>query len=299
MLTIGVFDGIHLGHQYLMKRVRELAARNGHLPAVLTFRKNPASVLVPGSSIQYITSLEDRLSLIRSHGIDLVVDVDFTQDVSLIEAHQFVELLCETLRMRGLVVGPDFAIGHKRQGDIPTLIRLGEEMGFWVETVDPVATDLQAITSSGIRCLLGEGDVEKASEMLGRWYSLTGLVVEGDRRGRTLGFPTANLHLDEELMKPADGIYATWTKVGGRRYQSATCVGVRPTFGVHNRTVEAFILDYDGDLYGKSITLDFVRRLREERAFPNVDTLVEQMRLDVEQSHAVLSGLPEALEHRG
>ena len=299
VLAIGVFDGVHLGHQYILKRVSESAAMHGLQSAVLTFRNNPASVLDPESDLQYITSLENRLALIKSRGIGLVADVDFTREVSLIEAPQFVGLLQDSLRMKGLVVGPDFAVGHEREGDIPTLIRLGEEMGFWVETVEPVATDLQAITSSGIRDRLGEGDVEKASEMLGRWYSLTGLVVEGDRRGRTLGFPTANLRLDEHLVIPADGIYATWARVEDRRYQAATCIGVRPTFGIHNRTVEAFILDYDGDLYGKSLTLEFARRLREERAFSSVDTLVEQMTLDVEQSHAVLSGLPEALEHRG
>ena len=299
VLTIGVFDGVHLGHQYLLKRVSESATVHGLLTAVLTFRNNPASVLATDSDLQYITSLEDRLALIKSRDIDLVADVDFTEEVSLIEAPQFVKLLRESLKMRGLVVGPDFAVGHGREGDIPTLIRLGEEMGFWVETVEPVATGLELITSSGIRDRLVEGDVENASEMLGRWYSLTGLVVEGDRRGRTLGFPTANLRLDGQLVIPAAGIYATWARVEGRRYQAATCIGVRPTFGVHNRTVEAFILDYDGDLYGKSITLEFARRLREERAFPNVDTLVEQMKQDVEQSHAVLSGLPEALEHRG
>jgi len=299
VLTIGVFDGVHLGHQYLLKRVSESAAVHGLQTAVLTFRNNPASVLDAGPNVQYITSLEDRLALIKSQGIGLVADVDFTEEVSVIEARQFVQLLCESLKMKGLVVGPDFAVGHERRGDIPNLIRLGEELGFWVETVEPVATDLQLITSSGIRDRLGEGEVEKASEMLGRWYSLTGVVVEGDRRGRTLGFPTANLRLDEELAIPADGIYATWATVEGRRYQAATCIGVRPTFGVHNRTVEAFILDYDSDVYGKPLTLEFARRLREERAFPNVDTLVEQMKLDVEQSHAVLSGLPEALEQRG
>ena len=221
--------------------------------------------------------------------MDLVVPVDFTRELSLLKAREFVSLLSETLKMKGIVAGPDFALGHRREGDIPTLTRLGEEIGFWVETVDHVRTDQTGVSSNSLRSVIAEGDVQKAAEMLGRWYSLTGLVVGGERRGKLLGYPTANLSVEADIIIPADGIYAAWANVDGRRYQAACNIGVRPTFGEGRRTVEAFLLDFDGDLYGRLLTLEFAGRLREEEAFPTVDALVEQMRQDIDRTRAVLS----------
>ena len=295
VLTIGTFDGVHLGHRQLLQRLKAMAASKDLLPVVLTFRNHPRLVLNPGVTLHYITPLGDRAALLRSEGVDLVITVDFSHELSLLKAREFVALLSEHLKMRGLVVGPDFALGHRREGDIPTLKRLGEQMGYWVEPVEPILMGKIVIRSSVIRSLLTQGDVESANRMLGRRYSLTGLVVEGDRRGRLLGFPTANLALDNDIVVPADGIYATWAIVEGQRYQSATSIGVRPTFGVSSRTVEAFILDFEGDIYGKPLTLEFASRLREERAFPSAEALVEQMKLDVEEARAILSGASGAL----
>ena len=221
--------------------------------------------------------------------MDLVVPVDFTRELSLLKAREFVSLLSETLKMKGIVAGPDFALGHRREGDIPTLTRLGEEIGFWVETVDHVRTDQTGVSSNSLRSVIAEGDVQKAAEMLGRWYSLTGLVVGGERRGKLLGYPTANLSVEADIIIPADGIYAAWANVDGRRYKAACNIGVRPTFGEGRRTVEAFLLDFDGDLYGRLLTLEFAGRLRDEEAFPTVDALVEQMRQDIDRTRAVLS----------
>jgi riboflavin kinase/FMN adenylyltransferase len=289
VLTIGTFDGVHLGHQQLLQRLKALADSSGLLAAVLTFRNHPRLVLNSELELSYITTLEDRLDLLRGQGIDLVISVDFTRDLSLLGAREFVGLLCGHLKMKSLVVGPDFALGHGREGDISTLTHLGEEMGFQVQAIEPTMMMGDVIKSSKTRGLIAQGDVETASRMLGRWYALTGLVVEGDRRGRLLGFPTANLSLDPSIVIPADGIYATWVVVDGRRYQGATCIGLRPTFGVNGRTVETFILDFQGDIYGKPITLEFAGRLRDEQAFPNVEALVEQMKIDVAQTRAVLS----------
>ena len=297
VLTIGTFDGVHLGHQQLLHHLKGVAVRNGLLSVVLTFRNHPRLVLNPEVNLHYITALKERVVLLQGQGVDLVIAVDFTRELSLLKAQEFVALLSEHLKMKGLVVGPDFALGHSREGDIPALKRLGAKMGFWLEPVEQVLMGKSNIKSSVIRNFITEGDVETASRMLGRWYSLTGLVVEGDRRGRLLGFPTANLSLDSNLVIPADGIYATWAIVEGRRYQAATCIGVRPTFGVNNRTVEAFILDFEGDIYGIPLTLEFARRLREERAFSSVEALIEQMKLDVEQTRDLLSRLPEVFRY--
>ena len=289
-LTIGTFDGVHLGHQKLLARLRALALERGLHSAALTFRRHPRLALTPGIELRYITSLEERLDLLRAGGIDQAAVVDFTGDVALLKAGEFLEMLCRRLKMKGLVVGPDFALGNNREGDIPTLRRLGCEMGFWVEPVAPVVMDKTVIRSSVIRSLLAQGDVEGAGAMLGRTYGITGQVVEGDRRGRTLGFPTANLALHEDLALPLDGIYATWAVVDGQRRQSATNVGVRPTFGGSRRIVEAYLMDFDGDLYGKRLTLEFVRRLRDELSFPDVASLVEKMKQDVEEARSVLDG---------
>ena len=196
----------------------------------------------------------------------------------------------EDLKMKGLVVGPDFALGHRRQGDVTTLRELGQPAGFWVETVDHFGLGEGAVKSSAIRELLVQGQVEKVRGMLGRPFSMMGEVLGGDRRGRDLGFPTANLLPKPNMAIPGDGIYATWATVDGARHQAATSIGVRPTFGAGERVIESYLLDFSGDLYGKQLTVEFAQRLREELAFSSVEALVEQMKHDVEQSRAVLSG---------
>ena len=289
ILTIGTFDGVHLGHQHLLRILREKAAASGNLSLALTFRNHPRTVLQPGSEMQYVSPLRERIDLLKAQGVDMVVEVDFTRELSLLRAQEFVALLVEHLKMRGMVVGPDFALGHRREGDIPTLQRLGKEMGVRVDTVQPLHGDEGVIRSSAIRDTTARGDVERVAFLLGRGFSLTGTVVEGDRRGKALGFPTANLQPGPQIIVPGDGIYATWAIVEGRSYPSTTSIGVRPTFAPSQRTVETFIMEFDGDLYGKPLTIEFVTRLREERAFPDAEALIEQMKVDVERSRSVLS----------
>ncbi len=291
-VTIGTFDGVHLGHQHLINATKETARARGLEPAVLSFRNTPRSVLLPDAQVRYITPLDERLKHIRDQGVSAVVDVDFTMEVSRIRAEEFVSLLQTNLGMKALVVGPDFAIGYRREGNLSTLKKLGESMGFDVEQVDPVDLDGEAIHTGAIRELIAEGNVEKASRMLGRSFSLSGTIVEGDRRGRTIGFPTANLSVADDIAIPMKGIYATWAVVEGRRIMAATCIGYRPTFGIHGMTIEAFILNFDEDIYGKPMRLEFVRRIRDELTFSSVETLVEQMKLDVEQTQDILSTAP-------
>ena len=289
VLTVGTFDGVHLGHQKLLRRLSEKASARGLVSAVVTFRNHPRNFLRPQEPVRYITTLEERIALLKGLGLEVVVAVDFTEELSQLRAAEFVGLLCRYLKMKGIVVGPDFALGHKREGNVAELERLGSGMGFWVETVDAALAGDRAVKSSTVRTALARGDVEEAGGLLGRRYALSGAVVEGERRGRLLGFPTANLKLQACMVLPTDGIYATWALAAGRRYQSATCVGVRPTFGGSERTVEAHIMDFDGDLYGERLTLEFAGRLRDEQAFPTVEALVDQMRDDVVRARALLS----------
>lgn len=290
-ISIGVFDGVHLGHRHLLRRLTENAQRHGLSSVVLTFKNSPRSALNPAAELRYITDLETRLALLRQPGINQVVPVDFTLELSQLTATQFVDALIAELGMKGLVVGPDFALGHRRQGNVDALREMGSTAGFWVQTVDNFLLDGAPVKSSVIRELLAQGEVEKVNGMLDRQFSLTGEVESGDRRGRDLGFPTANLAAGPTMAVPADGIYATWATVDGVRHQGATSIGVRPTFGGGGeRRIETYLLDFSGDLYGKKLTLEFAQRLRGELAFSSADALIQQMERDVEQSRAVLSG---------
>ena len=290
-ISIGVFDGVHLGHRHLLRRLTENAQRDGLSSVVLTFKNSPRSALNPAAELRYITDLETRLALLHQPGIDRVVPVDFTLELSQLTSTQFVDALIAEVGMKGLVVGPDFALGYRRQGNVDALREMGLTAGFWVETVDNFLLDGAPVKSSAIRELLAQGHVEKVNRMLDRQFSLTGEVESGDRRGRDLGFPTANLTAGPTMAVPGDGIYATWATVDGVRHQGATSIGVRPTFGGGGeRRIETYLLDFSGDLYGKRLTLEFAQRLRGEMAFSSVDALIQQMEQDVERSRAVLSG---------
>lgn len=288
-VTIGVFDGVHLGHQQLIQRTREIAAERGLQTVVLTFRNHPRTVLTPGFKPKYLTAIEERVDLIKSLGIDFVAAITFTKEVSQLRAKEFVSLLQKHCKMEVLVVGPDFALGVNREGDIETLTALGSEMGFSVVPIEFAQLYGQEVSSTSIREALAAGDVVKARSYQGRPFSLTGQVVGGDKRGKLLGFPTANIDVEETRAIPADGIYATRACFAGAEHDSATYIGTRPTFGESNRVIEVFILDFQGELYGQNLTIEFIDRIRGDMAFVNPDDLVTQMKKDVAQAQEVLA----------
>ena len=288
VLTIGVFDGVHRGHQHLIRQLVNEATGTGRLAGVVTFRDHPASVLRSDFQPSYITSLEERLSLIGSLGVDLVVPITFDLEVSRLSPREFIVWLQRHLRMRGLVVGPDFAVGHKREGDVKSLTTLGPEMGFTLKVVELLADQDQAVRSTTIRNALAEGDVTLVAAWLGRTFSVTGVVVKGVGRGKTLGFPTANLQVSPGLGIPGDGIYATRAHLGEKTFMAATSIGTRPTFDEGYRTVEAFILDFDGDVYEHQVRLEFVQRLRPEEKYETVEALQRQVDEDVAQTREIL-----------
>ncbi|MFQ5874298.1 MAG: bifunctional riboflavin kinase/FAD synthetase [Dehalococcoidia bacterium] len=289
VVTIGVFDGVHLGHQDLILRTKGEASERGLLSAVLTFRNHPRTVLTPGFKPRYLTGLEERLELIRSLGVDLGIAIPFTRAVSQLRAREFMSLLKNRLKMRVLVTGPDFALGKDREGDVPSLTRLGKKIGYSVLCVSPTELEGQSVSSTAIREALAAGDVAKAGEFLGRPFNLAGRVVVGDKRGHLLGFPTANLEIDQERAMPADGVYATRAYVGVVPYQSVTYVGPRPTFDGSKHAKEVYILDFQGDLYGERLVIDFIDRLRGDMCFSTPDELIAQMNKDVIRAREVLT----------
>ena len=285
-VALGAFDGIHLGHRAILgTAVAE--ARQGKLAAVAcTFDRHPMEVLQPDRAPLPITTLDERLELIAGTGIDTTVVIPFTRDIAGIEAKAFVQdVLVGTLKAREIVVGFNHRFGRGARGDAELLESLAGPLGFRAHIVPALTVDGVAVSSSEIRAALQRGDLPAAARLLGRPYSIRGEVVRGAGRGRTLGFPTANVKTERPLGLPV-GVYVCRLQVGPRQHQAVVNVGFRPTFGETELAVEAHVLDFVGDLYDATVTLTFIRRLREERKFPSIDALKEQIALDVAAARA-------------
>jgi riboflavin kinase/FMN adenylyltransferase len=289
LLTIGVFDGVHAGHRYLLRQLHQQAAKANLLSGVVTFNPHPQSVLHPSRQLPWLSDLDDRVTTLQKLGLDIVAVLTFTPRLAQLSARDFMSLLRRQLKMQGIMVGPDFVLGRGGEGDINLLRTLGVEMEFTVHVVAPFTVDGEVVSSTLIRQSLAQGDMRRVEKLMGRRFYLQGKVITSDRRGRVLGFPTANLDMKPQQALPDNGIYATITQVDGERFSSATNVGTRPTFGEGERMVETYLLDYDGDLYGKKITIEFVRKVRDERRFPSAEQLIVQMRKDVQEVNAILT----------
>lgn len=293
--TIGVFDGVHLGHQKLFAVVRELAADNGGASAVVTFDRHPAHVVRPENAPKLLTTLEQKLELLDHQGLDYAYLVHFDESRAATRAEEFVEqVFVDALHVRSIVVGEDFHFGKGRTGNVDELRRLGTGWGFAVRPVDLVrhrADAPEPVSSTAIRRALAGGDVAWAASMLGRPYEVRGRVEHGDRRGHLVGFPTANIPVSKQMAWPADAVYAGWlTTAAGVRHPCAINIGRRPTFYEHaeQSLLEAHLLDFDGDLYDQDVRVEFVGFLRSEQRFEGIDALAAQLRLDVDRAREML-----------
>jgi riboflavin kinase/FMN adenylyltransferase len=288
-IAIGSFDGVHLGHQALLRRMVGQARELGMRAAALTFFPHPRRVLRTLPPRFYLTTLDERVRLLAAQGIDLIITHPFDDEVRHIRAADFVDQLLAALDMRQLW-GGNFALGYQREGDVPFLRRQGEQKGFTVETFGaPVMHNSEVISSRRVRLALEAGDMDEVTGCLGRRYSVSGPVVKGDQRGRLIGFPTANLAIWDELMLPGYGVYATYAWVGRERYTAATNVGVRPTVDGLKLTVEAHLIDFDRDIYGEDMRLEFARRIRSEMKFDGLEALKAQIAADVAQVRVELA----------
>jgi riboflavin kinase/FMN adenylyltransferase len=292
LLTIGVFDGVHAGHRYLLSKLKERAAENNLLSGVVTFKPHPQSVLHPDEPLPWLSNLDDRVKAFQELGIDIVAVLTFTRKIAHLSAKDFMYLLKKHLKMKGIVVGPDFTLGRGQEGNITMLRALGAEMHFTVEVVHAFRINGEVVSSTRIRQALAQGDMREIKELLGHHFYLSGKVTTSERRGRTLGFPTANLDIEPQQALPDNGIYATITRVDGQRFPAATNVGTRPTFGEGKRMVETHLLGFKGDLYDKEIRVEFVQKVRDEQRFPSPEELKAQMGRDVQQVEAILRKEP-------
>jgi riboflavin kinase/FMN adenylyltransferase len=295
-VTIGAYDGVHLGHREIIARVRATAADLRCASAVVTFDHHPATVVRPQSAPPLLTDLEQKLELLASTGVDLAVVVHFDEQRARESAEDFVRgVLVDGLGVRAVVVGHDFHFGYRRMGDVPLLQRMGAQYDFDVTGVHlyPGGRDLQPVSSTRIRALLAAGDVGEAAALLTRPHQVRGRVARGDGRGRDLGYPTANVEVPGDICLPADGVYAGWYRRPDHvRLPAAISLGRRPTFydDSAGRLLEAYVLDFDGDLYGENARVEFEHRLRGQQRFDSVDGLAAQMAADVAAARRVLAG---------
>ena len=282
VLTIGNFDGLHRGHVALLRQVVATAAEHGGTPTVLTFDPHPITVLAPGIPLRLLTTLDDKLAGFEEIGIQQVLVLAFDKSFASLTPEEFVfKILQDAIAVREVFVGEHFAFGVKRSGRLADLIALSSRVGFRVHPVQPFLVHGEIVSSTRIRSLLQAGDVAAAALFLGRHYQLEGVVVRGEGRGQDLGWPTANLHLPAHRAIPADGVYATLTAWNGRLFQSVAYIGTRPTFGSGERLLEVYLLDHDVSLYGESIAVRFVDRVRDDAVFRTAEELSARIDLDV------------------
>ncbi len=289
VVTIGVFDGVHRGHQHLIRRLVEEARATRRLAVAITFFPHPDIVLRGLSGRYYLTTPEQKAQLLGELGVDAVITLPFDDTFRHTRAEAFVQMMREHLNLSTLWVGSDFAMGYQREGNVPFLREQGAAKGFDVHVIDLIVSDSEAISSTSIRDALQNGQVEQARDWLGRAYSVTGTVIRGEQRGRTIGFPTANIDVWDELVIPGNGVYAGWATVGDERFMAMTNVGTRPTFAGQGVTVEAYLLDFDRDIYGQELTVTFEAHLRPELRFDGIQALIAQIHADVDAGRAYLS----------
>jgi riboflavin kinase/FMN adenylyltransferase len=290
VVTIGNFDGVHLGHRAILARVRQRAQELEAQSVAVTFDPHPLKVLRPEASLPLLTTPEQKISLMTASGLDAVVVLPFTREFAALPAREFVQrYFLERLKVREVVVGHDYCFGRGREGNIDLLKEMGQQHGFTVQVVWAVETDGAVVSSSLIRAMLRLGKVEEASRLLGRPYGVAGRVVAGKGRGaKLLGIPTANIRPENELL-PATGIYAVRVRRGEEILPGAANIGTAPTFENGEFTLEVHLLDFSGDVYGEELGVEFVARLREERRFPSIEALAAQIRADIAAAREVLA----------
>jgi len=297
VVTIGNFDGVHLGHREIFRKLISSAKKIGGVSVVITFDPHPLKVVPTSRTVALINTLDEKITLIEASGVDFLLIIPFNPEFAAISAADFVEhILVGKIGMQRLIIGHDYAFGKQREGNVSLLKKLGLKLLFAVEELDPITDGSTIYSSSLIRKMISDGAVEDVIRYLGRNFSISGKVVHGDHRGRKLGFPTANIITDKELY-PADGVYAVKAKVDDRLFDAACNIGLNPTFAGDKKTIEIFIFDLDEDLYGKIIRVYFFKRIRDEKRFDSATALVTEIAADVAQCRDILASM-QLVEYR-
>ncbi len=288
-LTVGVFDGVHRGHREIIRKLTTQAHANNAPAVLLTFDPHPANVLT-GRDIKCLTTPTERADLLGALGVDIVITQRFTPDLSTVPAYEYMSRLKETLGLSHLLIGYDFALGKGREGNAVRLTEIGRELNYTVEVIHAISDESGVISSTEIRKLVATGNVTEAAKLLNYNYSMSGEIIHGAERGRKIGFPTANVEYPKQKVIPSNGIYACWAWLGNEKFMAATNVGFNPTFTPERQTpsLEAYLLDFDRDIYGQNLKLEFVSRIRDELKFNSVQALIEKIHDDVNKTRALL-----------
>ena len=291
-LTIGVFDGVHRGHQEILQHLTAGAHANGASAVVLNFHPHPGVILGKRTALKYLSLPDEKAALLEKLGVDVVITYPFDEKVAAFPADEFIKRINEQINIEKLLIGYDFALGHKRQGDAAYLTEIGGTLGYAVQTFEPVLDEKNnIISSSRIRASLVDGRMCDAEKALGHPYALSGPVIHGDGRGRKINIPTANISVPPEKAIPANGVYACWAWIGDEKHPAVTNVGIRPTFTPDQAeaNIEAHFLDFDGNLYDQQIRLEFISRLRAEQKFNSIEALLKQINADIAKAREILS----------
>lgn len=284
-IAVGNFDGVHLGHQELIRKTVSRAGKTGLIPTVFTFTNHPKNVMGGNNTVKNILYWEDKVEILRELGVGYMVSLDFTMDFSRIEPEEFVNnILIDKLKMKEIFCGFNYHFGHKGKGNLELLQKMGRDHGFVVNPMEPFKINGELVSSTLIREIIAEGDMEKCRHFLGRNYSTSGTVIVGNKLGRSLGYPTSNLAIDESMVTPPDGVYVTLASHGGKSCPSITNLGRKPTIGNHERSIETHIFNFNKELYGKQIRIEFLKRLRGEKKFESIEELSNQIRKDCEDA---------------
>ena len=283
LLSIGVFDGVHIGHRFLVEKLKQDAKTAHLLSGIITFDPHPQSVLMPGSPRPFLSQLGNRIDDLKELGVDVIAVLSFTLTLSRLSAREFANFMIKTLHMRGIIIGPNFALGQNHEGTATILQSLGQQMDFSVKVVPPYILDGEVISSTLVRQALTSGNMIKVAKLLGRRFVLHARVISGDKRGRSMGFPTANLNTAPGQALPADGVYATKAYIHRKHFLSATYIGQRPTFAGSDRTVETYLFDYSGSLYNEELEVSFICKLRNEKHFDSQSELMVQINEDIDK----------------
>lgn len=289
-LTIGSFDGVHIGHQAIVNLLLS-GAKVAKAPAVvLTFHPHPSVVLSKRNTAQYLTSPEERADLLGRLGVDIVVTHPFSLELSKMTAKDFISYLHRKLHFAHLIVGFNFALGRNREGTIEVLREIGDDLGYTIQVIEAITNGDEVVSSSQIRTKLAQGEIQMVNRLLGRPFRISGKVIHGDGRGRLIGIPTANLDVGVDRAIPSSGVYACIVHYQGSRWKAVTNIGFRPTFDASQDMpqLETHLMDFDSDLYGQQLTLEFYSRLREEKRYPTVEALVAQIQRDINQAKEIL-----------
>ncbi len=291
VLTIGTFDGLHLGHQHLLNQLKTAAQTHQARSAVISFHPRPKAIFATHKYGQdYLTTAEERIVLFKQHKIDILILMPFSLELAKISANDFMQLLVDRLNIVEFWAGHDFALGKNREGTTEKLSDIGKKLGYSVRQFEPFLVEGETVSSTQVRRHITTGDIAGATKLLGRYPSLTSHIIKGDQRGRTIGFPTANFAVPAERLLPTNGVYATFVTrhKTGQRHSSVTNIGIRPSFEGQHRTIEAFIFDFNEDIYGETLTLEFVEHLRPEQKFDGIEALISQINQDAEQARQLL-----------